>query len=420
MKFRSIIGAVALTALTAGTASATEIEVQYPYAHLFAETYKQIIAEFNKAHPGITVKMRAPYESYEDGSQKVLKEAITRKTPDITFQGLNRQRILVEKGIAQSLEGFIAKEADFEKDGYHKAMLDLGTFNGKVHGIPFSVSLPIAYYNMDVLKKAGWSKPLPKTWDEVIELCQVIAKSGQDVDTMFWGWNITGNWFWQALNWSRNNSMLDKTETKVNFNNEHGKWAMRTFAKLVKECKMPNYNLKEAMGNFSAGKIGMYFWSISALQRVTNDSAGKFTLKTGPYPSVDSSGGLPAGGNAGMLLAKDPERAAAAWKFLKFATSGRGAAIVAETTGYMPPNKKANEVYLKDFYAQNPNKFTAVAQLPLLREWYAFPGKNGLKITKVIEDAMQSIVTGERVDEPDQVLEEMTEKVQKLLPKTSS
>ena len=28
----------------------------------------------------------------------------------------------------------IAKEADFAKDGYHKAMLDLGTYNGEVYG----------------------------------------------------------------------------------------------------------------------------------------------------------------------------------------------------------------------------------------------------------------------------------------------
>ena len=153
------------------------------------------------------------------------------------------------------LEGFIAKEADFEKDGYHKAMLDLSTFGDKVYGLPFSVSLPVGYYNMDVLKKAGWDKPLPTTWDEVIEVCKAIKSSGQDVDTMFWGWNITGNWFWQSLNWSRNNTMLDATETKVNFGNDAGKWSMRTFAKLVKECDMPNNEWKEAMANFSANGL---------------------------------------------------------------------------------------------------------------------------------------------------------------------
>ena len=417
---KTAVAAAALTlAGTAFAAAETTIEVQYPYSHLFKTTYEKIIADFERDNPDIKVKMRAAYESYEDGSQKVLKEAITNRMPDITFQGLNRQRILVEKGIAQSLEPFIAKEADFEKDGYHKAMLDLSTFNDNVYGLPFSISLPVAYYNMDIVKKAGWNKELPKTWGGVIELCQAIKASGQDVDTMFWGWNITGNWFWQALNWSRNNPMLDATETKVNFDNDHGQWAMNTFADLVKGCDMPNNEWKEAMANFSAGKVGMFFWSTSALQKITDDSAGLYTLKTDLYPDVAQGGGLPAGGNAGMILAKEPKQAEAAWKFLKYATSGQGAAYVAQTTGYMPPNKAANEIVLKDFYAKHPNKFTAVRQLPLLRDWYAFPGENGLKITKVIEDGMQSIVSRERADEPEAVLRDISEDTQKLLPKAS-
>jgi multiple sugar transport system substrate-binding protein len=70
--------------------------------------------------------------------------------------------LLVEKGIAKSLEPFIAKEKNMSKDGYHQAMLDLGTFGGEVHGLPFAVSLPVGYYNMDALKKAGITAP-PKT-----------------------------------------------------------------------------------------------------------------------------------------------------------------------------------------------------------------------------------------------------------------
>ena len=44
-------------------------------------------------------------------------------------------------------------------------MLDLGTFNGQVYGLPFSVSLPVGYYNMNALGKAGITT-LPETWDE--------------------------------------------------------------------------------------------------------------------------------------------------------------------------------------------------------------------------------------------------------------
>ena len=33
---------------------------------------------------------------------------------------------------------------------------------------------------------------------------------------------------------------------------------------------------------------------------------------------------------------------------------------------------------------------TAVNQLPLLREWQAYPGENGLAITQVIYDGIES------------------------------
>ena len=92
-----------------------------------------------------------------------------------------------------------------------------------------------------------------------------------------------------------------------------------------------------------------------------------------------------------------------------------GAAAVAETTGYIPPNKAANEIILADFYQRNPNKEAAVKQLPLLSEWFAYPGENGLAITQVIYDAIESIVVGES-DDMVALQEEMVEEVRELMP----
>ena len=415
----TVLCLAALIAFGAGAALAkTTIEVQYPYAHLFDKTHKIISEEFAKDHPDIKLKFRGAYENYEDASQKVLKEAITKRLPDVTFQGLNRVRILVEKGIAQPLEPFIAKEKGFSKEGYHKAMLAIGTYNGKVYSLPFAVSLPISYYNVDLVKKAGGDPDnLPKTWDEVIALAKKIDALDKDVHGLFFGWNITGNWFWQALNFSHGGSMLTPDEKKVAFGGKVGQWSMKTFARFKTEANMPNLGTKDCAQVFAAGKVGMFFWSTSILTRMTEWVGGKFELKTGPYPDVKPGGSLPAGGNGAVMLTKDPKKQAAAWEFIKFATSGRGAAVVAKTTGYMPPNKKANEVYLKDFYQKHPNHMAAVKQLPLLTNWYAFPGKNGLKITKVIYDDMESIVSGERAKEPLKVLDDMVKDTQKLLPK---
>jgi len=413
MKKLTKLSAIALAGSVMMTpAQAVEIEVGYAYSSLFDVTMERLIPEFNKAHPDITVKFRATYENYEDGTNTILREAVAGDLPDVTFQGLNRQAILVEKGIAKSFEPFIAKEADFAKDGYHQAMLDLGTFNGEVYGLPYSVSLPVGYYNMDNLKASGINE-LPTTWDEVIAACKTLMADGHKTP-MWWGWSVTGNWFFQALMWSQGEPILK--DGKVNFDGDAGLAALEQMKKLFRECDMPNLSAGDAGVPFNSGEVSMYFWSTSAVG-AKERAKGDFELKTGKYPGMGQPPiSLPAGGNSVMMVStsEDAAEVDAAWKFVKFATSGIGAALVAETTGYIPPNKAANDL-LTDFYAQNPNKYTAVEQSGLLADWIAYPGDNGLAITQVLYDGMESIVTGDSNDMA-ALQEELVEEVNDLLP----
>ena len=414
MKLNTALAAVlaGTLAIASSAAEAVTIEVGYPYSALFDVTFERIYPLFKKAHPDIDVKFRATYDNYEDATNTILREAVADKMPDVTFQGLNRQASLVEKGIAKSLESFIAKEPNFSKEGYHQAMLDLGTFGGKVYGLPFAISLPVGYYNMDALRKAGISTP-PKTWDEVVENCGKLRAVGFK-NPLFWGWNITGNWFFQAL--MRSQGVPIFSNGKFNFDGPEGLAALETMKKLFRGCNMLNLPTGDAGKPFAAGEVAMHFWSTSAVGAIER-SKGDFELRTSEYPGMGSPPkGLPAGGNSAMLVStsKDPKVIEAAWKFLKFCTSGEGAAVVAETTGYMPPNKAANEL-LGEFYKKNPNKHTAVRQAGLLREWIAYPGNNSLAITQVIYDMIELIVTGD-ADDMKQLQMEMYEEVSAMLP----
>jgi len=413
MKFTTSAMALIVSASAVLAEDKVTIEFAYPYSHLFDVTYEAMMPAFKEAHPNIEVKFRATYESYEDGTNTILREAVAGNLPDVTMQGLNRQQILVEKGIAKSLEPFIAGEADFEKDGYHDAMLSLSTFGDNVYGLPYSVSLPVCYYNMDVLNAAGIDK-MPTTWDEVIAACETMNANGVD-NLIFWGWNITGNWFMQALMWSQDKAIVENG--KVTLDSPEALTALEQMQHIFTKCEMQNLEWKAALSSFSAGEIGMMFWSTSALGAVER-SQGDFVLKTGPFPGLgETPKGLPAGGNAAMLTStsEDPAVQEAAWNFLKYITSGDGAVEVAKTTGYMPPNKAANEIILANFYEQNPNKQTAVDQLPLLRDWLAYPGDNGLAITQVIYDGIERIVTGDATDMKE-LQQEMVEEVNDLLP----
>ncbi|WP_296082334.1 ABC transporter substrate-binding protein [uncultured Agrobacterium sp.] len=412
---RMILTAAALS-LTASMALAqTTITVQYPYPELFDETQKQLAEAFSKKHPDIKVEFRTPYKEYEDAAQRVLREGITGNVPDVTFQGLNRVRVLADKEIAVSLDDFIANEKDFDAEGYHDGMRQAGAVNGKVYGLPFAISLPIVYYNMDLVKQAGLDEnSLPKSWDEIIELAKKINAQGE-ADGVMAEWSITGNWLWQAMVFANGGTMLTADETKVAFDGEAGKQAIATLARLATEAKSPNMTANDMLAAFSAGKIGVMVTTTSRVNAVTKQVGDKFELKTGVYPDIkDGVTRLPAGGNVAIITAKTEEKQKAAWEFLKFATGPEGGAIMVRTTGYMAPNTKAADL-LKDFYTRNPNQAVALSELPYLTGWYAFPGDNGLKITDVIKDHMQSIMDGTRAKEAEAVLAEMAADTQALL-----
>src|SRR5499433_4469796 len=225
---------VAAAVLGLGIAAAlaeTEVVVQYPYPDIFNKTHEQLREALAKARPDVKVTFRAPYQDYEDATQRVLREAVTGNVPDITFQGLNRVRVIADKGIAVSLDKFIAAEKDFEAAGFHKAMFDAGRVNDAVYGLPFAISLPIAYYNLDLVKRAGGNPDqLPTTWDGVIELAKKINALAPDIHGIVIEWSITGNWLWQAIIFADGGSMMSEPETRVAFDGEAGKAAIRTLA----------------------------------------------------------------------------------------------------------------------------------------------------------------------------------------------
>lgn len=416
-----LAGSMAIGAHLADARAQTEVVVQYSYGEIFNDTFRQIAEEFSAENPDITVTYRTPYVDYEEGTQRVLREAVTNQLPDVTFQGLNRQRILVERGITRPMDAFIAAETDFEAEGFHQAMFDIGTHGGQVHGLPFAISLPITYWNLDLVRQAGGDPDnLPTTWDGVIELANRIDALGPDINGLTYHWDITGNWLWQAPVFSQGGTMLTEDESAVAFDGPAGQTAIATLARFVTEAKMPNISGADAQAAFAAGRTGANITSTASLARVTGLVGDRFELKTHNFPDIaPQTGRLPAGGNVAMIVGTDEDRLEAAWRFVKFATGPRGAAIMALNTGYIPPNRVANDVYLQDFYVENPNHYTAVSQLPILTAWYAFPGENGLKITDVIKDHLNSIITGQRAQEPQAVLEDMRRDVQELLPRTA-
>lgn len=414
--------AAALAAAPAAAQSVTEVVVQYPYGDVFNETHRRIAEAFARSHPDIKVTFRSPYKDYEDATQRILREAVTGTGPDVTFQGLNRVRALADKGVAVPLDDFVRADHGMEADGFHKAMFDAGAVGGKVYGVPFAVSLPIVYFNLDLVKAAGGDPAtlpatMPATWNDLTALAARIEGLRPGVHGIAVEWPISGNWLFQALVFQNGGTMMDDTDSRIAFDDAPGRKAIGTLARLVTDARSPNISGNDMRAAFAAGQVGVLVTTTAYVNALTRQIGDRFPLQTAAFPDlVPGMSRLPAGGNVMMITARTPEKRKAAWEMVKFWTGAEGGAIMVETTGYMAPNTKAAG-RLADFYARNPNQATALAELPYLTGWYAFPGDNGLKITDVIKDRLQSVMDGSRAATPDAVLADMAGDVRALLPK---
>ncbi|HSI01013.1 MAG TPA: ABC transporter substrate-binding protein [Reyranella sp.] len=396
----------------------TTVSVQYPLGFIFDKVFGELKTEFEKANPDLAVKYLPAYKEYEDAAQTALRGAVTKQLPDVSLQAINLQRLFVDRKIAVELTPFIAKEKDWEGQGFAKSMMALSTYGGKPYGLAFAASTPIVYINDDLVTKAGGDPAkFPTTWDGIFELSNKIAKTGPDTIGLFHSWAITGNWMWQALVFSHGGKMMSDDEKTVAFDQAPGKRSIELLGRMVREGGMPDLTPEASRAAFFAGKLGIWTESTSLLRVADEGVAGKFKWRTVRFPVPGPDARLPTGGAAAMMFATDPKQQEAAWRFMKFITGPVGATMMVKGTGYMPPNSlPANDPnMLKAFYAEKPNHLTSLSQQPLMTAWYAFPGENNLKIIQAIKDRLQTVV--DKSTQPDAALTAMAADVTKLLPK---
>ena len=396
--------------------AATELVVHYPMPAFFKDVMEQLSTEFTKANPDITVRFPAPSPTYEDGLQLVIRQAAAGGLPDVSFQGLNRLRFLAERDITVDAAPFLAKEGDPAAAGWTPGILDLAKVGGKQVGLAFSASNPITYYNATLVRRAGDDPDrFPQDWDGVLALAAKITALGDGVSSMHYRWP-GDDWMFSALLYGYGGHMLSADERRVEFG-EPGRRALTLLDRMVKDGKMPPLTTDAAFQAFYAGKLGIIMGTTAYIGQFQRSIGPDVELRTTKMPVITPGGTLPTGGNAVVMLTRDPARQAAAWRFMRFAAGPVGQTIMVRGTGYVPSNTLTlgDDRYLGAFYRENPLFRPAEEQIPIMQPWYAFPGTNGVRITQTIVDNLARIV--EQRATPDQVLADMTNEVQRLLPR---
>lgn len=392
---------------TSAHAETVTLDVLYAFP-AFAKFHEPIAAEFMKRQSDIKIQFRAPAASYDEGHQTMLRQAVTNQLPDVYYSGYHLLaeliRTLVKRGQIIDVEPLLTKEdAAWRKANYSDGILALGKVDGKMYGLAFNASLPILYYNEQLVSGAGGDpSKMPTNWDEMIALGAKIKAKGSDVAGI--AYNIhdwPDDWLFRSMILQGGGQMLDQSETSSGVGGEVGLKAMRYLRRFVTDANMPLIDWDSSRQQFIAGKIGIFADTPARLRQVTDLIGDKFTLRTCTFPIDDKAkGGLPTGGNAAIITAKDAAKQKAAWEFLKFVSGPEAQKIVVETTGYMPTNLRASgPEFLGSFYEKNPNFKTVSLQVERAKPWQGYPGGQSVKIWRTQREIINSVMRGETAAE---------------------
>lgn len=408
----------------AHTASAeTVIEVQHAFpAH--QAFHEAVAAAFMKAHPDIQVKFRAGAGSYDETHQALLRSAMTNQLPDVYHTGFH---LLPEAVVALkkrnqivSLDELLAKEPkDFVAANYDERILALGKVDGAQWGMPFNASTPVVFFNGDLVKKAGGDpNAFPTDWDAMIALGAKIKALGDGVDGMAYDIHVwPDDWLWRALILQQGAKVMNPDGKTVAFGGDTGLSALKLARRFVTDGGMALRDYEQSRQQFVAGKIGILFSSTNGARAFTDLVGTRFDLHSAVYPVADKANGrVPTGGNAMLILTKDPAKLKAAWEYVKFATGPEGQKIAVLGSGYMPTNKAAlAKEYLGEFYEKNPNWGTSLRQIDRAVAWDGYPGTNGVKIWRMQRDLIGLVMRGELA--PEEALKKMTAETDALIAK---
>lgn len=137
----------------------------------FHKPYLDSIAEYEKAHPGVKIKM----ETFENESYKTkIKAAVAaNELPDIFFTWAG--------GFSKS---FVSSGKVLCLDDYYKTYqneismtaLANDVYDGKLYGSVTCTPVSVMWYNKEMFKKQGVE--VPKTWDEFKTVCKKFTDAG--------------------------------------------------------------------------------------------------------------------------------------------------------------------------------------------------------------------------------------------------
>ncbi|MBG6245039.1 sugar ABC transporter substrate-binding protein [Candidatus Symbiopectobacterium sp. 'North America'] len=379
------------------------------------------IEDFQKANPNITVK--AEYTGW-DGHLARLTTQITGNTePDVMQTNWNWLPIFSKNG-----EGFYdlnKQKGVIDLAQFEQKELNNTTVDGKLNGIPISITARVFYFNTDTWAKAGLE--YPKTWDELLNAGKVFKeKLGNQYFPVILEHQDTLALLNSYIVQKYGIPAIDVKTQKFAYND--AQWAdfFSMYKKLVDSHVMPDMKYYASFGKSNMYEMkpwitgewaGTYMWN-STITKYSDNLQPPAKLTLGNYPM------LPGAKDAGLFFkpaqmlsigksSKHPKEAAMLINFLL--NSKEGVQALGLERG-VPLSKAAVAQLRSDGVIKDDSNAVAGLNqaLALPHEIGVSPYFDDPQIVALFGDTIQSIDYGQKtVDEASKYFQRQSERILK-------
>lgn len=384
------------TAASGSTSSGKVVELQFWHGQNQTQQVElnKLIDQFNSSHPDIHVT--ATYQgTYSDLYKKATAAIAAGTPPDLAIAYQNDVANYINSGAVIPLDSLMSDpqigftSSDMQ-DIYPSFIDHYPQFGNKAYSMAFMRSMEVMYYNIDMLKAAGFDKP-PQTWADFMKICAAVSNPP---NTYCYEMNTDASRF---ANWvfSRGGDLLSPDGKTVAFGGQAGLESLQ----FIQEIFSKNYatvigKAFQDQTDFALGKLAFTMGSTAGLPyyKTAIDQAGKVkNWGIAPDPHSTPNPVVDLYGPSVTIFKTTTAKERAAFVFLKWMMSSKADAQWVQATEYFPA-RKSTLSELSSFIKDNPLYGEALNWLQYGRTEPNIAAWNPIRT--YIADAMTAVANG--------------------------
>ncbi len=336
------------------------------------EIYKKAIADFEALYPNIKVNFK-PYSDYGLIYRDVITNISTGTTPNVCIsypdhiatymQGRNVMVKLDDlmRDVRYGFGGSDIKFDSVEKDEIVEKFLEEGRIGGGQYAMPFMRSTEACYINKDFVEKLGYEVPDILTWDFIWEVSEAAMKKNSDGTFALNGQNAmipciyksTDNMMISML--AQKGAGYSTSDAKIEIFNDTTKEILYEVSEHAGTRAFSTFKIVSYPGNyFNAGQCvfaidstagATWIGSDAPLIDIHKEDIVDFETVVRPIPQYDINNPemISQGPSICIFNKENTQEVLASWFFVQYLMTNEVQIAYAQTEGYVPVTKKAQE-----------------------------------------------------------------------------